>query len=68
MRDGGRLTPEEQARVDIDRPLEVAGWSGASVAGADIGGGRGVAIRNVPIVGGLELADYPLMSTARWPA
>src|SRR4051794_18697535 len=42
-----RLSPEQQARVRIDRMLQAAGWVVLDYADADFAAGPGVAIREV---------------------
>ncbi len=51
------MSPEEQARIDIDRLLAAAGWSVADVSKADIHASRGVAIREFPLNAGFGFAD-----------
>ncbi len=53
------MTPEEQARQEIDRQLAAAGWLVQDRARMDIYAGPGVAIREFPLKGGEE-ADYLL--------
>jgi len=53
------MTPEEQARQEIDRQLVAAGWMVQDRAAMDIYAGPGVAIREFPLRGGEE-ADYLL--------
>ena len=52
------LTPEQQARVEIDRLLEAAGWHVCDYKGANIHAARGVAIREFPLTAGHGYADY----------
>ena len=54
------MSPEEQARSEIDRLLEAAGWMVVDVAGANIHATRGVAIREFPLAEGHGFADYLL--------
>lgn len=54
------MSPEEQARWEIDRLLEAAGWIVVGVSQADINAGRGVAIREFPLSEGHGFADYLL--------
>jgi type I restriction enzyme R subunit len=54
------VSPEEQARVDIDRLLAAAGWTVADVSKVDIHASRGVAIREFPLNAGFGFADYLL--------
>ena len=53
-----RVTPEAQARLLIDRKLEAAGWLVQDAKHADLGAGRGIAIREYPTDTGP--ADYLL--------
>ncbi len=53
------MTPEQQARKNIDELLTKAGWLLQNVADANISGGQGVAIREFPIPGH-GFADYLL--------
>ena len=52
------LTPEQQARVEIDRLLTAAGWHVCGVSDANIHAARGVAIREFPLAEGHGFADY----------
>ena len=54
------MSPEEQARTEIDRLLEAAGWTVVDVASANIHATRGVAIREFPLAEGHGFADYLL--------
>src|SRR5215204_1841155 len=57
---GGRLaTPEQLARHDIDRMLELAGWSVQDEKDLDFTASRGVALREFPLEAGF--ADYMLL-------
>jgi len=58
-RAGGRLSSEEQARVEIDRLLTAAGWTVTNATDANIHASRGVAIREFPLPGH-GYADYLL--------
>jgi type I restriction enzyme, R subunit len=51
--------PEQQARGNIDRLLEAAGWHVCDASYANIHGARGVAIREFPLPG-YGFADYLL--------
>ena len=51
-------TPEQRARHDVDRMLELAGWSVQDMADLDFAASRGVAIREFPLEAGF--ADYML--------
>ena len=54
------LTPEQQARGEIDRLLTAAGWSVQDLKAADIHAARGVAIREFVLNEGFGFADYLL--------
>ena len=54
----GGLTPEQQARVEIDRKLEAAGWVIQDNSETDLTAARGVAIREFQTATGP--ADYLL--------
>jgi len=54
------VSPEEKARIDIDRLLTAAGWTVADVSTANIHASRGVAIREFPLNAGFGFADYLL--------
>lgn len=54
----GGLTPEQKARVEIDRKLEAAGWVVQDFREIDLSAGRGVAVREFPTATGP--ADYLL--------
>ncbi|MDE2980373.1 MAG: hypothetical protein OXU74_04180, partial [Gemmatimonadota bacterium] len=43
------LTPEQQAREEIDGQLEASGWTVQDFASMDIHAGRGVAVREYPL-------------------
>ncbi len=47
-------TPEQLARHNIDRMLELAGWSVQDMKGLDFTAARGVAIREFPLKTGLR--------------
>lgn len=51
--------PEQQARENIDRPLEAAGWHVCDASAANIHAARGVTIREFPLPG-YGFADYLL--------
>ncbi len=51
-------TPEQLARHNIDRMLELAGWSVQDMSGLDFTTSRGVAVREFPLQAGF--ADYML--------
>ena len=48
----GGLTPEQQARVEIDRKLEAARWVIQDHKEMNIGAARGVAVRVFPTATG----------------
>ena len=52
--------PEQQAREEIDRLLQAAGWCVCDLAEANIHAARGVAIREFPLESGFGFADYLL--------
>jgi hypothetical protein len=54
--------PEQQARGNIDRLLEAAGWHVCDASAANIHAARGVAIREFPLPG-YGFADYLLSNT-----
>jgi type I restriction enzyme R subunit len=54
------MTPEQQARQEIDRLLTAAGWHVCGVSDANIHAARGVAIREFALDGGYGYADYLL--------
>ena len=56
--------PEQQARGNIDRLLEAAGWHVCDAAAANIHAARGVAIREFPLPG-YGFADYLLYVDGR---
>ena len=49
--------PEQQARSNIDRLLQAAGWHVCDASAANIHAARGVAIREFPLPG-YGFADY----------
>jgi len=53
-------TPEDKAREHIDQALEQAGWRVQDYKSADLHAGRGVVLRNFPLVSGHGFADYLL--------
>ena len=53
-------TPEQQARTEIDRLLQAAGWAVQSLDGVNLHAARGVAIREFPLEAGYGFADYLL--------
>jgi type I site-specific restriction endonuclease len=54
------MTPEERARLTIDRLLQAAGWVIQDFKSADIHAARGVAIRAFVLDAGQGSADYLL--------
>jgi type I restriction enzyme, R subunit len=54
------MTPELEARQNIDRLLIAAGWHVCDAANANIRAARGVAIREFPLKSGYGFADYLL--------
>jgi len=54
------MTPEEKARVEIDRMLEQCGWVVQDKGGANLSAGRGVAVREVSMRAGHGETDYLL--------
>jgi type I site-specific restriction endonuclease len=58
------MTPEQQARVNIDALLSAAGWHVCNMADANIHAGsgvvKGVALREFPLNPGYGFADYLL--------
>ncbi len=59
------MSPEEQARTEIDRLLAAAGWIVVDRSQANIHAGRGVAIREFPLAEGHGFADYLLYVDAK---
>ena len=56
-------TPEQRARHNIDRMLELAGWSVQDAIDLDFTASRGVALREFPLKAGF--ADYMPSWTGR---
>ncbi len=54
------MTPEQQARVEIDRLLQAAGWHVCNVSSVNLQAARGVAVREFPLNTGHGFADYLL--------
>jgi type I restriction enzyme, R subunit len=52
--------PEAQARKEIDRLLQAAGWHVCGMKDANIHAKRGVALREFPLADGFGCADYLL--------
>jgi hypothetical protein len=57
---GDTMTPEQLARVNIDKLLQQAGWYVCNMADANIHAARGVALREFPLNPGYGFADYLL--------
>lgn len=55
---GGHLTPEQQARVEIDAQLVAAGWLVQNHIDMELSAGNGIAVREFPTATGP--ADYVL--------
>ena len=55
-----RMTPEAQARIQIDQLLQAAGWHVCHLADANIHSTTGVATREFPLNTGHGFADYQL--------
>lgn len=53
-------TPEQEARVAIDKALVACGWLVQGVDEVNVTAGRGVAIREFPLAPGHGHADYAL--------
>ena len=54
------MTPQEQARVNIDRKLAQAGWAVQNHASINLYASPGVAVREFPLKTGHGTADYLL--------
>ena len=54
------MTPEQEARVSIDRLLEQAGWSVQNADSINLYASSGVAVREFPLKSGHGTADYLL--------
>ena len=54
------MTPEEQARVNIDNLLEQAGWSVQNADSINLYASSGVAVREFPLKPSHGTADYLL--------
>ena len=54
------MTPEQEARVNIDRLLEQAGWSVQNADSINLCASSGVAVREFPLKSGHGTADYLL--------
>ncbi|MDB6112858.1 MAG: type site-specific deoxyribonuclease [Pedosphaera sp.] len=53
------MTPEEQARLDIDKQLTASGWAVQDYARYNAGAAQGIALREVPLKSGR--CDYLLL-------
>ena len=53
-------TPEDKAREKIDQALQQAGWLIQDIREVNLHAGRGIALRNFPLVTGHGFADYLL--------
>ena len=54
------MTPEQEARVNIDQLLEQAGWAVQTADSINLYAGSGVAVREFPLKPGHGTADYLL--------
>lgn len=59
----GAMTPEQRARVEIDRKLEQAGWAVQDHAAMNLHASRGAAVREFPLTTGF--ADYLLYADGK---
>ena len=59
------MTPEQRARTNIDRLLELAGWAVQYVGALNVHAARGVAVREFPLRHGHGAADYLLYVDGR---
>ena len=59
------MTPEEQARANIDNLLKQAGWAVQDVTGLNVHAAAGVAAREFPLKPGHGTADYLLYVDGR---
>lgn len=57
------MTPEKQARVQIDQHLREAGWVVQDANSIDLGAGLGIAVREFPLQTGY--ADYLLYADGK---
>ena len=53
-------TPEDKAREKIDQALDKAGWQVQDYKNVDLHAGRGIAVRNFPLIHAHGFADYLL--------
>jgi type I restriction enzyme R subunit len=59
------VTPEQEARKEIDRLLALAGWHVCDYKSANIHAARGVAVREFELASGFGTADYLLYVDGR---
>ena len=59
------MNPEQQARVNIDRLLEQAGWAVQNRDAVNLYASKGVAVREFPLKTGHGTADYLLYVDAK---
>ncbi len=59
------MTPEEQARANIDEMLTSAGWEILDAEALNLYAGRGIAVRGFPLKSGYGYADYLLYLNQR---
>ena len=59
------MTPEQQARENIDRMLTQAGWVVQDMTALDLYAGQGIAVREFPLKSGHGHADYLLYVNRR---
>ena len=59
------LTPEQKARIHIDKALEAAGWEVQNRDEINLYAGPGVAVRGYPLKQGHGFADYLLHVNAQ---
>ena len=59
------MTPEQQARANIDDLLEQAGWAVQDVGSVNLYAADGVAVREFPLKSGHGKADYLLYVNGR---
>ena len=57
--------PEQQARVEIDKALDAAGWVIQDRAETNLTAGLGVAVREFKMADGHGFADYMLFCSSR---
>jgi type I restriction enzyme R subunit len=60
-------TPEDLAREHIDQALEQAGWRVQDYKSPNLQAGRGVVLRNFPLMSGHGFADYLLYVDGKAP-